>query len=176
MKSMHRLMYTIAISTVLTACQVNPADIGLGFGIGGGSGSGVHFGTGINIPIRVLSGGQSSSNSGIRVQDEAIVSYFDSAQGHYQASNKPIRGGFYRKLLGKQGSQWLVQDFYFDTGRKYNEPMLLNPNQVYQFDSLPPSGTFYTYHANGQLASKREYVNQRLRSAQAWNVNGQSIY
>lgn len=166
----------LALSLSLNACQVNPGDIGLGFGLSGGSGGGVHFGTGINIPIRAITGmGNHPTQSGINIQEESVISYFDSSINHHRASTKPVRGGFYRKLLGKQGAQSLVQDFYYDSGRKYNEPMLLSQNEVYQFDSLPPSGILYTYHENGQLASKRELLNQRLISAQYWNANGHTI-
>ncbi|AUZ04724.2 MULTISPECIES: hypothetical protein [Vitreoscilla] len=166
----------LALSLSLSACQINPADIGLGFGLSGGSGGGVHFGTGINIPIRAIIGsGNNPEKSGIHIQEEQVISYFAADIDHHRASTQPVRGGFYRKLLGKQGAQSLVQDFYYDSGRKYNEPMLLNQNEVYQFDSLPPSGTLYTYHENGQLASKRELLNQRLISAQYWNVNGHAI-
>lgn len=166
----------LALSLSLSACQINPSDIGLGFGLSGGSGGGVHFGTGINIPIRAIMGmGNDPAKSGINLQEEPVISYFAAAIDHHRASTKPIRGGFYRQLLGKQGTQSLVQDFYYDSGRKYNEPMLLNQNEVYQFDSLPPSGILYTYHENGQLASKRELLNQRLISAQYWNAYGQAV-
>ena len=172
---MKKHLVTCLFACGLSACQVNPADIGLGFGIGGGSGGGVHFGTGINIPIGAFGVGNNPARSGINIDEEKVVSYFASAEQHHRASSKPVRGGFYRKLLGKQGTQWLVQDFYYDSGRKYNEPMLLSETEAQQFDSLPASGTVYTYHENGQLASKRELSQQRLIQTQYWNANGQMI-
>ena len=169
----------LVLSTyMLSACQVSPnlGNVGLGFGLGGGSGSGVHFGTGINIPISVMGIPNNPAKTGINLSQEQVVSYFAPASGHYQPSDKPVANGFYRKLLGKQGqSQWLVQDFYYTSGRKYSEPMLLSEHQAYQFDAAPINGTLYTYHENGQLASKRVYQNQRLMASETWSADGRAI-
>lgn len=165
---------TLALLTSLglAACG---GGIGLGFGLGN-AGGGINFGTGISIPLGGWGAGNDPAKSGINIVHEEVVSYFAPASQQFAASERPINGGFYRKLLGKQGKNtWLVQDFYYDNERKYNEPMLLGTNEAYRFDALPATGTFYTYHANGQLQSKRVLEQRRLVSLERWDEHGNSI-
>lgn len=164
------------ITTTLTALVLSACSSGVGIGFGlGNAGGGVNFGTGISFPLGSLGSRNDPAKSGINIIEEQVVSYFGTAEQGHKASNKPIEGGFYRRLLGKQGNnQWLVQDYYYDSSRKYNEPMLLSIDDAYRFEALPSSGTFYTYHENGQIASKRVYDKQRLLSSEHWNSAGQS--
>ena len=165
-------IYTLTVTAVLTlsAC----GSMGIGFGLGN-SGGGVNFGTGISFPIGGLGVRNDAAKSGINLIDVQVVSYFGTAAQGYQPSDNQIDGGFYRRLLGKQGKLWLVQDYYNDSDRKYNEPMLLSVDEAYRFASLPASGTFYTYHENGQIASKRVYENTRLLKSEQWDNSGRAL-
>ena len=165
-------IYTLTVTAVLTlsAC----GSMGIGFGLGN-SGGGVNFGTGISFPIGGLGVRNDAAKSGINLIDVQVVSYFGTAAQGYKSSDNPIDGGFYRRLLGKQGKLWLVQDYYNDSDRKYNEPMLLSVDEAYRFASLPASGTFYTYHENGQIASKRVYENTRLLKSEQWDNSGRAL-
>lgn len=167
-----RLLTLLTTAFTLGACS---SGMNVGFGLGN-SGGGVSFGSGISIPIGGFGTVRNNpARSGINIVDTQVVSYFGSANQAYRASTTPITGGFYRRLLGKQGNLWLVQDHYYNSNKKYNDPMLLSVDAAYRFESLPNSGTFYTYHENGQVASKRVYDNQRLLSSQRWNTAGQAL-
>ena len=80
------------------------------------------------------------------------------------------------KLGVKKADYCLVSiDYYNDSDSKYNEPMLLSVDEAYRFTALPASGTFYTYHENGQIASKRVYENTRLLKSEQWDNSGRAL-
>ena len=170
MKTLRLYTLTVTAALSLSAC----GSMGIGFGLGN-SGGGVNFGTGISFPIGGLGVRNDPAKSGINLIDVQVVSYFGTAAQGYKPSDSQIDGGFYRRLLGKQGKLWLVQDYYNDSDRKYNEPMLLSVDEAYRFTALPASGTFYTYHENGQIASKRVYENTRLLKSEQWDNSGRAI-
>ena len=170
MKTLRLYTLTVTAALTLSAC----GSMGIGFGLGN-SGGGVNFGTGISFPLGGLGVRNDPAKSGINLIDVQVVSYFGTAAQGYKSSDNPIDGGFYRRLLGKQGKLWLVQDYYNDSDRKYNEPMLLSVDEAYRFTALPASGTFYTYHENGQIASKRVYENSRLLKSEQWDNSGHAL-
>ena len=170
MKTLRLYTLTVTAALSLSAC----GSMGIGFGLGN-SGGGVNFGTGISFPIGGLGVRNDPAKSGINLIDVQVVSYFGTAAQGYKPSDSQIDGGFYRRLLGKQGKLWLVQDYYNDSDRKYNEPMLLSVDEAYRFTALPASGTFYTYHENGQIASKRVYENTRLLKSEQWDNSGRAL-
>ena len=170
MKTLRLYTLTMTAALTLSAC----GSMGIGFGLGN-SGGGVNFGTGISFPLGGLGVRNDPAKSGINLIDVQVVSYFGTAAQGYKPSDSQIDGGFYRRLLGKQGKLWLVQDYYNDSDRKYNEPMLLSVDEAYRFTALPASGTFYTYHENGQIASKRVYENTRLLKSEQWDNSGRAI-
>ena len=170
MKTLRLYTLTVTAALTLSAC----GSMGIGFGLGN-SGGGVNFGTGISFPLSGLGVRNDPAKSGINLIDVQVVSYFGTAAQGYQPSDNQIDGGFYRRLLGKQGKLWLVQDYYNDSDRKYNEPMLLSVDEAYRFTALPASGTFYTYHENGQIASKRVYENTRLLKSEQWDNSGRAL-
>ena len=171
MKTLRSYTFILTTALALSACS---SGVGIGFGLGN-AGGGVNFGTGISFPIGGLGVRNDAAKSGINLIDVQVVSYFGTAAQGYQPSDNQIDGGFYRRLLGKQGKLWLVQDYYNDSDRKYNEPMLLSMDEAYRFTALPASGTFYTYHENGQIASKRVYENSRLLKSEQWDNSGRAI-
>ena len=171
MTSLRKLTLILSTTPALSACS---SGVGIGFGLGN-AGGGVNFGTGITFPIGGLDVRNDAAKSGINLIDVQVVSYFGTAAQGYKSSDNPIDGGFYRRLLGKQGKLWLVQDYYNDSDRKYNEPMLLSVDEAYRFTALPASGTFYTYHENGQIASKRVYENTRLLKSEQWDNSGRAL-
>ena len=171
MKTSHTYTLALAACLALSACK---SGVGIGFGLGN-AGGGVNFGTGISFPLGGWNTRNDPAKSGINLIDVQVVSYFGSAAQGFKASDNPIDGGFYRRLLGKQGKLWLVQDFYNDSDRKYNEPMLLSADEAYRFDERPERGTFYTYHENGQIASKRTYENARLLQSERWDNTGRAL-
>ena len=171
MKTLRSYTFILTTALALSACS---SGVGIGFGLGN-AGGGVNFGTGITFPIGGLGVRNDAAKSGINLIDVQVVSYFDTAAQGYKSSDNPIDGGFYRRLLGKQGKLWLVQDYYNDSDRKYNEPMLLSVDEAYRFTALPASGTFYTYHENGQIASKRVYENTRLLKSEQWDNSGRAL-
>ena len=170
MKTLRLYTLTMTAALTLSAC----GSMGIGFGLGN-SGGGVNFGTGISFPLGGLGVRNDPAKSGINLIDVQVVSYFGTAAQGYKPSDSQIDGGFYRRLLGKQGKLWLVQDYYNDSDRKYNEPMLLSVDEAYRFTALPASGTFYTYHENGQIASKRVYENSRLLKSEQWDNSGRAL-
>ena len=170
MKTLRLYTLTMTAALTLSAC----GSMGIGFGLGN-SGGGVNFGTGISFPLGGLGVRNDPAKSGINLIDVQVVSYFGTAAQGYKPSDSQIDGGFYRRLLGKQGKLWLVQDYYNDSDRKYNEPMLLSVDEAYRFTALPASGTFYTYHENGQIASKRVYENTRLLKSEQWDNSGRAL-
>ena len=170
MKTLRLYTLTVTAALTLSAC----GSMGIGFGLGN-SGGGVNFGTGISFPLGGLGVRNDPAKSGINLIDVQVVSYFGTAAQGYKPSDSQIDGGFYRRLLGKQGKLWLVQDYYNDSDRKYNEPMLLSVDEAYRFTALPASGTFYTYHENGQIASKRVYENTRLLKSEQWDNSGRAL-
>ena len=171
MKTLRSYTFILTTALALSACS---SGVGIGFGVGN-AGGGVNFGTGISFPIGGLGVRNDAAKSGINLIDVQVVSYFGTAAQGYKSSDNPIDGGFYRRLLGKQGKLWLVQDYYNDSDRKYNEPMLLSVDEAYRFTALPASGTFYTYHENGQIASKRVYENTRLLKSEQWDNSGRAL-
>ena len=171
MKTLRSYTFILTTALALSACS---SGVGIGFGLGN-AGGGVNFGTGITFPIGGLDVRNDAAKSGINLIDVQVVSYFGTAAQGYKSSDNPIDGGFYRRLLGKQGKLWLVQDYYNDSDRKYNEPMLLGVDEAYRFTALPASGTFYTYHENGQIASKRVYENSRLLKSEQWDNSGRAL-
>ena len=171
MTSLRKLTLILSTTAALSSCS---SGVGIGFGLGN-AGGGVNFGTGITFPIGGLGVRNDAAKSGINLIDVQVVSYFGTAAQGYKSSDNPIDGGFYRRLLGKQGKLWLVQDYYNDSDRKYNEPTPLSVDEAYRFASLPASGTFYTYHENGQIASKRVYENSRLLKSEQWDNSGRAL-
>ena len=171
MKTLRSYTFILTTALALSACS---SGVGIGFGLGN-AGGGVNFGTGISFPIGGLGVRNDAAKSGINLIDVQVVSYFGTAAQGYKPSDSQIDGGFYRRLLGKQGKLWLVQDYYNDSDRKYNEPMLLSVDEAYRFTALPASGTFYTYHENGQIASKRVYENSRLLKSEQWDNSGRAL-
>ena len=93
--------------------------------------------------------------------------------GGLGARNDPAKSGI--NLIDVQVVSYLVQDDYNDSDRKYNAPMLLSVDEAYRFTALPASGTFYTYHENGQIASKRVYENTRLLKSEQWDNSGRAL-
>ena len=155
---MNKWIVSIIIMGLLSACGmgVNSNSVSLGLGLGGGFGRHVGVGTSINIPLTFNKNEpQTASQTGVNIIEQKIITYFDT-QG--QPIDSAVKGGFYRQLVEKQGSKFLVQDFY-GTGEKRTDPMLLDRSDVFEFRAIPKDGKHTIYAINGAIMSQYMYQN-----------------
>lgn len=162
MKKTLPLLVLAALS--LSACSTGTPGMSLGVGVGSSIGRHVGVGTSLNIPISFDKNQPNvSSEDGLRVVEEQIVTYFD-AQG--QTSNAAVKGGYYRQLISKRNNnEYIVQDFYGDNGRKRTDPYTLTRAQLMNFRATPHDGTLTVYAYNGNIMQQQVYQNGRLISA-----------
>lgn len=153
----------VSIITIglLSACGMGVSSNGASLGLGLGSGFGRHIGVGtsINIPLTFNKNEpQTASQTGVNIIEQKIITYFDT-QG--QPIDSAVKGGFYRQLVEKQGSKFLVQDFY-GTGEKRTDPMLLDRSNVFEFRAIPKDGKHTIYAINGAIMSQYTYQNGQV--------------
>lgn len=145
----------LAMVGSLSACGVGVGTNGIsvGLGVGGMIGRHIGLGTSVNIPLTInkkqIETAQ-TNNPSINVIEEKIVTYFD-AQGN--PTETPAKGGYYRQLIRKDGSQYLVQDFYA-TGEKRTDPMLLDRSNIFTFRAHPKTGAYTVYAINGVIMTQ----------------------
>ncbi len=159
---MKHLAIAAALAVSLSACSVGTPGMSVGLGVGTGIGRHVGLGTSINIPVGLDKTRSGNSGSGVNVIEEQIVTYFD-AQG--KAVDSQTQGGYYRQLISKRGSEYIVQDFYSDNSRKRTDPYSLSRTQLMDFRAHPANGTLTTYAYNGNLMQQQVYQNNRLINA-----------
>lgn len=145
-------------AVLLAACQAGTPGMSVGIGLGTAIGSHVGLGTSINIPVSMK---RTPSSEGVNIIEEQIVSYFD-AQG--RAVNQAQSDGFYRRLIGKNGGDYTVQDFYAN-GNKRTDPYTINRQQLMTFQVYPENGTLTTYAYNGNVMQQRVFRNGKLIKA-----------
>ncbi|STZ76826.1 NemA protein [Bergeriella denitrificans] len=155
---MKHIIAPALLCALLTACTATPSGMSVGLGIGSRIGSHIGLGTSLNIPI----GFDSSKTDSQAESAGQTVAYFD-AQGN--ASNSAVKGGFYRQLVSKRGNEYIVQDFYGDSGSKRTDPYTLSRTQLMQFRATPENGSLTTYAYNGNLMQQQVFQNGRLVSA-----------
>lgn len=159
---MKHLALAAALAATLSACTVGTPGMSVGLGVGTSIGSHVGLGTSINIPVGLDKTRTGATNGDINVVEEKIVTYFN-AQG--QAVSSQAQGGFYRQLINKRGSEYIVQDFYSDNSKKRTDPYTLSRSQLMDFRAHPANGTLTTYAYNGNLMQQQVYQNNRLINA-----------
>lgn len=160
---MKHILTATALTAALGACTVGTPGMSVGVGVGTSIGRHVGLGTSINIPVGLdRSDNRKTGKGGINVVDEQIVTYFDAQGG---TSNQSVKGGFYRQLVSKHGSEYIVQDFYSDNGRKRTDPYTLTRNRLMDFRAHPDDGALTTYAYNGNLMQQQVYKNGKLVDA-----------
>ncbi|MFV2030701.1 NemA protein [Neisseria sp. S1] len=160
---MKKLAYIAPLVLLLGACSVGTPGMSVGIGLGTNIGSNVGLGTSINIPVGFdKNRSAEKSNGGINVIEEQIVTYFD-ARGN--TSDSPVKGGYYRQLIGKRGNEYTVQDFYSDHSRKRTDPYILPRSELLNFRAHPAEGTLTTYAYNGNVMQQQTFSNNKLISA-----------
>ena len=162
---MKHLAIAALLAASLSACSVGTPGMSVGLGVGTSIGRHVGLGTSINIPVgldKTRTGNKTDNTSGVNVVEEQIVTYFD-AQG--KAVDSQTQGGYYRQLISKRGSEYIVQDFYSDNSRKRTDPYSLSRTQLMDFRAHPANGTLTTYAYNGNLMQQQVYQNNRLINA-----------
>lgn len=154
---MSKFIIHLLIAFSVAACT--SGGVSLGMGLGGMLGNHVGLGTSINIPLSSsTSTAKSTSDGEINVIEQKIITYFDT-QG--TPSDAAIKGGYYRQLLGKNDSDFLVQDFYA-TGEKRTDPMQLERDALFIFWAHPKNGTYTVYAINGAVMQQLTYQQNRV--------------
>jgi hypothetical protein len=153
--------YSLMAVLVLAGCSSSGGNgMSVNLGLGGLVGKHVGLGTSVNIPI---GSGNKTDESGVRVLEEQIVTYFD-AQG--RTSDNAVKGGFRRELISKRdNNEYIVQDFYEDNSRKRTDPMVLTRAQLMDFRAHPNDGTLTVYAYNGNIMQQQTYRQGRLVDA-----------
>ncbi|WP_218042269.1 NemA protein [Eikenella glucosivorans] len=144
----------VCIVLLLAGCTGSDVMLGLGFG-------GRHFGMGTGLSIPVGSRNNVQDLRDLRIIEEQVLTYFD-AEG--RPSSAAVKGGYYRQLLSRQGSGYLVQDFY-ETGQKRSDAMLLSRESLYTFRAHPQNGVLTTYAINGNILHQQNFRDGKMVSA-----------
>ncbi|ASP17732.1 NemA protein [Neisseria sp. 23W00296] len=145
---MKQLAFLLATAAALSACSdTNGTSLSLGIG---GFGRHLGLGTSVNIPIGGKTALPDAADAG-----EKTVAHF-SADG--KTADSPVKGGYYRRLIGKRGSVYLVQDFYTED-QKRTDPMELPRSALFDADAHPDNGSRAVYARSGELLNQQVYRN-----------------
>ncbi|ROV56441.1 NemA protein [Neisseria chenwenguii] len=157
---MKTVLATTLLTLTLCACSNGTPGMSVGIGLGTGIGSHLGLSTSLNIPIG-LNKNRAQNSDGLKIIEEQIVTHFDT---HGNATDSAVKGGFYRQLISKRGSSYLVQDFYSD-GKKRTDPYTLPRNKLLQFRAMPDNGSLTVYAYNGTVMQQQVFQSGKLVSA-----------
>ncbi|OEY97115.1 hypothetical protein BJI46_10870 [Acinetobacter qingfengensis] len=104
---------------------------------------------------------QPSENQTQITTTQPIIAYYD-LESNYSAT--PVKGGFYRILLGRdhQG-RFLAQDFFTDSKQKQTDPFWLDTiTGFYDFGTDHIDSFIQSYYKNGKLHFKGTYKNGEI--------------
>lgn len=107
-----------------------------------------------------------------REAKENIIAYYD-ADG--DAAERPMKGGYYRVLLGRTAEgRAVVQDFYQDSRTKQINPVVIGKDsELKNFSSDVIEGLVVWYTPEGRLTSFAEIHNGKQLRAGMYGENGQ---
>lgn len=93
-----------------------------------------------------------------QIQQSSQETFYYTA--HSELSAKPVKDGFFRKVLGQtKDGRYIVQDFYAN-GRKQSSPFILSRDeQKQQFVDTKIDGIVYFYKPDGELILHSVYEN-----------------
>ncbi|OUY05932.1 hypothetical protein [Acinetobacter populi] len=92
---------------------------------------------------------------------QPVVAYFNTSEQDFNYSNTPVKGGFYRVLLGRDDNgHFLIQDLFTDSGNKHTDPYwIIDPEGLNYFDLDFVNGPIQGYYATGKIAFKGTFKN-----------------
>ena len=133
-------------------------------------------GSGEAFPARAdqLSARTEQAAAAVRQREakENIIAYYD-ADG--DAAERPMKGGYYRVLLGRTAEgRAVVQDFYQDSRTKQINPVVIGKDsELKHFSSDVIEGLVVWYTPEGRLTSFAEIHNGKQLRAGKYGENGQ---
>ena len=133
-------------------------------------------GSGEAFPARAdqLSARTEQAAAAVRQREakENIIAYYD-ADG--DAAERPMKGGYYRVLLGRTAEgRAVVQDFYQDSRTKQINPVVIGKDsELKNFSSDVIEGLVVWYTPEGRLTSFAEIHNGKQLRAGMYGENGQ---
>ncbi|GEM_PF-355735 len=133
-------------------------------------------GSGEAFPARAdqLSARTEQAAAAVRQREakENIIAYYD-ADG--DAAERPMKGGYYRVLLGRTAEgRAVVQDFYQDSRTKQINPVVISKDsELKNFSSDVIEGLVVWYTPEGRLTSFAEIHNGKQLRAGMYGENGQ---
>ena len=133
-------------------------------------------GSGEAFPARAdqLSARTEQAAAAVRQREakENIIAYYD-ADG--DAAERPMKGGYYRALLGRTAEgRAVVQDFYQDSRTKQINPVVIGKDsELKNFSSDVIEGLVVWYTPEGRLTSFAEIHNGKQLRAGMYGENGQ---
>ena len=133
-------------------------------------------GSGEAFPARAdqLSARTEQAAAAVRQREakENIIAYYD-ADG--DAAERPMKGGYYRVLLGRTAEgRAVVQDFYQDSRTKQINPVVIGKDsELKNFSSDVIEGLVVWYTPEGRLTNFSEMHNGKRLRAAMYGENGQ---
>ena len=109
-----------------------------------------------------------------REAQENIIAYYD-ADG--DAADRPMKGGYYRVLLGRTAEgRAVVQDFYQDSRTKQINPVVISKDsELKNFSSDVIEGLVVWYTPEGRLTNFAEIHDGKSQRAGMYAENGQLV-
>lgn len=111
-----------------------------------------------------------SEDAGLLAEEGCIISGYSST---------PVKGGFYRKLLGRNSlGYFLTQDFYQDSDKPQSSPFWVKDVEgLNSFDSTYVEGPITGYYQNGKMSFESHYQDgEPIGTQKFYYNNGQLAY
>lgn len=132
----------------------------------------------MTVPTQVQAVAQSADDATLKLkknkQENNIITHFDKDGNITEQAQK---GGFYRKLLGRnpQGLA-VVQDYYQDNQAKQTNPFaIFNDKDLTNFDSAIAQGRVIWYSPSGQITEFLDYHQGLVQRGGYYNQAGQLV-
>lgn len=154
-----KLLAAAVLSVLLGACATTTATQG-------GS---------IPAQAAVLAAQADEAGKGIRRgAEQNIIAYYNADS---ELSDKPMRGGYYRVLLGRDAQgRAVVQDFYQDTQTKQINPVVLpDDNELKNFDVLVTEGRTIWYTPEGRVTNFTDVRNGKSQRSGYYDEQGRLV-